>query len=86
MPLALFIALAISGFALCLNALIVSIAGDRRSRRVTYSIIVVVGLDLAVLLILAGPFIGSQRVSNSPLIEVREQIVSGQMSSAVPPN
>ena len=86
MPLALFIALVVSGLALCLNALFVSVAGERRSRMVTYSIIVVVALDLAVLLILAGPFTGSQQVSNSPLIEVREQIITGQMSSEVLPN
>lgn len=86
MPLALFVALVVSGLALCLNALIVSVAGERRSRLVTYSIIVVVALDLAVLLILAGPFTGSQQVSNTPLIEVREQIITGQMSSVVLPN
>ena len=86
MPLALFIALVVSGLALCVNALIVSVGGERRSRRVTYSIIVVVTLDIAVLLILAGPFSGSQRVSNSPLLEVRELIVTGQISSAVPNN
>jgi len=86
MPLALFIALVISGLALCVNALIVSVGGERRSRRVTYSIIVVVALDLAVLLILAGPFTGSQRVANSPLIEVRDLIVTGQVASSAPTN
>ena len=86
MPLALFIALVISGLALCVNALIVSVGGEGRSRRVTYSIIVVVALDIAVLLILAGPFTGSQRVSNSPLVAVRELIETGQVASAAPHN
>lgn len=81
MPLPLFIALVISGFALCVNALVVAMAGDSRSRRVTFSILVVVAIDLAVLLILAGPFTGSQRVSDAPIVEVRELIASGSITA-----
>ena len=84
MPLPLFITLVVSGLALCLNAVIVSIAGDRRTRHVAFSIILVVAIDLAALLILAGPFTGSQRVSSSPLVEVRELIVTGQVTSSSP--
>jgi len=80
MPLALFLALVVAGLALCLNAQIVSLTGDRRSRVVTASIILVVGIDLAVLLILSGPFLGSQRVSAAPLVAVQAEIESGIIS------
>ena len=81
MPLPLFVALVVSGLALCVNSLIVAMAGDSRSRRVTFSILMVVAIDLAVLLILAGPFSGSQRVSNAPLVEVRDLIASGSITA-----
>jgi hypothetical protein len=77
MPLALFFGIFVSGLALCLNAQIVSSSGDNRSRLVTSSIIMVVAIDLAVLLILSGPFLGSQRVSAAPLVAVEAKIESG---------
>lgn len=80
MPLILFVALVVAGLALCLNAQIVSLTGDRRSRIVTASIILIVGIDLAVLLILSGPFLGSQRVSAAPLVAVQAEIESGIIS------
>jgi len=80
MPLALFLAILVTGLALCLNAQIVSSAGDRRSRMVTSSIVVVVSIDLAVLLILSGPFLGSQRVSAAPLRAIQVQLESGVIS------
>jgi hypothetical protein len=77
LPLALFLGIVVSGLALCLNAQIVSSSGDKRSRLVTSSIIVVVAVDLAVLLILSGPFLGSQRVTADPLVAVEAKIESG---------
>jgi hypothetical protein len=47
---------------------------------VTSSIILIVGIDLAVLLILSGPFLGSQRVSAAPLVAVQAEIESGIIS------
>lgn len=78
MPLPLFLALVITGLAVCLNAVAVSLDGDHRSRLVTTSVVVVVAIDLAVLLILSGPFVGSQRVSDAPLVAVQSQLDSGQ--------
>lgn len=80
MPLPLFLAIFLTGIAVCLNALVISIDSDSRARLVSASIVVVVAVDLAVLLILSGPFVGSQRVSNAPLVAVREQIHNGQIT------
>ena len=80
MPTALFLALVLTGLALCLNALTLSGTGTSRARVVSASILVVVAVDLAVLLILAGPFVGSQRVSNDALQAVRTQLVDGDFS------
>jgi hypothetical protein len=80
MPLALFLAIVLTGLAVCLNAQIISSPGDRRSAVVTSTIVLVVAIDLAVLLILSGPFLGSQRVSPAPLQAVQAQIESGSIS------
>ena len=80
MPTALFLALVFTGLALCLNALILSLSGSTRARVVSLSIIAVVAVDLAVLLILAGPFTGSQQVSDDALVSVRSQLVDGYFS------
>lgn len=80
MPLPLFIAIFLTGIAVCLNALVISMDSDSRARLVSASIVVVVAVDLAVLLILSGPFVGSQRVSKAPLVAVSEQIENGEFT------
>ena len=80
MPLPLFLAIFLTGIAVCLNALVISIDSDSRARLVPATIVVVVAVDLAVLLILSGPFVGSQRVSKAPLVAVSEQIENGEFT------
>lgn len=77
LPILLFLALGVSGIALITNAVTLTIRSHARSTVVVASVILLVGVDLAVVLALASPFRGSFVVSSRPLTIVAQQIEDG---------
>lgn len=77
LPTLLLIVFALSGIALTVNAVILTVASRRRAAFVVSSIAVLVSLDLALLLVLAGPFRGTLQTSPKPIQEVVQRIETG---------
>ena len=68
----------IAGLALIGNAIIVTLKNGPRDGIVTIGIVVVVGLDLALILALSGPFNGPFEVGVDPLTGLLQEIRSGE--------
>lgn len=77
LPTLLLIVLALSGIALTVNAVILTVASHRRAAFVVTSIVVLVSLDLALLLVLAAPFRGTLQTSPKALQAVVLRIGTG---------
>jgi hypothetical protein len=77
-PFELFALSVIAGLALIGNAIIVTLKNGPRDGIVTIGIVVVVGLDLALILALSGPFNGPFEVGVDPLTGLLEEIRSGE--------
>lgn len=79
MPLPVFMALAISGLALCVNTVLQTIPNTRRADVVFCAIAAVVGIVISVVLILNGPYRGTLRTSPQVLVDVAVDIRSGDV-------
>lgn len=77
-PFELFALSVIAGLALIANAIIVTLRNGPKDGIVTVGIVVVVGLDLALVLALSGPFNGPFEVGVDPLTGLLEEIRSGR--------
>jgi len=77
LPTLLLIVLALSGIALTVNAVILTVASHRRAAFVVTSIVVLVSLDLALLLVLAAPFRGTVQTSPKAIQAVVVRIETG---------
>lgn len=77
LPTLLLIVLALSGLILTINSVILVIESPGRSSFVVLSVVLLVAFDLALLLVLAGPFRGTLQVSPEPLERVATEINDG---------
>lgn len=77
-PFELFALSVIAGLALIGNAIIVTLRNGPKDGIVTVGIVVVVGLDLALILALSGPFSGPFSVDPEPLTGLLEEIRTGR--------
>ena len=76
MPLPLFLLSVIAGLALIVNAGAVTLRSGRWTTVVSVGIVVIVALDLALILAIAGPFRGPFEASREPIatlyVEMRD--------------
>ena len=77
LPTLLLLVLALSGIALTVNAVILTVASHRRAAYVVASVVVLVSLDLALLLVLAAPFRGTLQTSPKAIQAVVQRIETG---------
>jgi hypothetical protein len=77
LPTSLLLVLALSGIALTINAVILTVASQRRAAYVVSSIVILVSLDLALLVVLAAPFRGTLQSSPEAIQAVVQGIETG---------
>jgi hypothetical protein len=77
-PFELFALSVIAGLALIANAIVVTLRTGPRDGIVTVGIVVVVGLDLALILALSGPFDGPFEVDPEPLTALLDEVRTGR--------
>ena len=77
MPTAIYAVVMLSGLALIVNAVIVAASRPWRVGRIIGILTVVVALDLALVLVISGPFRGSYVASSEPLARVGTQLDAG---------
>jgi len=77
LPTLLLVVLALSGIALTVNAITLTVASHRRAAFVITSVVILVSLDLALLLVLAAPFRGTLQTSSKPITAVAQRIQEG---------
>lgn len=78
LPIALFALSVIAGIALVANALLVSLRAGPRYGLVALGIVLVVALDLAAILAISAPFRGPFQVDILPIVELVDELRSGQ--------
>lgn len=77
MPAAIYGVVVVSGLALVVNTVIVARSRPWRTGRIVGSIALVVTLDLALILLISGPFKGSYVAGSRPLQRVDAQVEQG---------
>ena len=77
-PFELFALSVIAGLALIANSIVVTLRNGPKDGIVTIGIVVVVGLDLALILALSGPFNGPFAVSPEPLNNLLGEVRAGK--------
>lgn len=77
MPAAIYGVVVISGLALIINTVIVASSRSWKSGRIVGSVALIVALDLALALVISGPFEGSYVASPRPLQRVDAQLHDG---------
>jgi hypothetical protein len=78
LPLPLFALSAITGAALIVGAMLVTLRAGPRFAFVAAGIVLVVGLDLAAILAISAPFAGPFPVSTIPIEQLAREIAEGQ--------
>lgn len=77
LPTLLLIVLALSGIALTVNSVVLTVDSHRRAAYVVTSVVILVSLNLALLLVLAAPFRGTLQTSPKAVQEVVQRIETG---------
>jgi branched-chain amino acid transport system substrate-binding protein len=78
LPVALVALSALAGVALVINALVVTLRAGPRYTLVAWGIVVVVALDLAAILAIAGPFRGAFQASKAPIASLAGELRDGR--------
>ncbi len=78
LPVALVALSALAGVALVVNALVVTLRAGPRYTVVAWGIVVVVALDLAAILGIAGPFRGAFQASRDPVASLAQELRDGR--------
>ena len=77
-PVALFVLSLITGVALIVNAILVTLRSGRGFALVAVGIIVIVALDLAAIIGISAPFNGPFQASPDPVVQLAQELRSGQ--------
>ncbi len=78
LPIALLALSALAGVALVVNALVVTLRAGPRYTIVAWGIVVVVALDIAAILAIAGPFRGAFQASKAPIASLAAELRDGR--------
>ena len=78
MPVALFVLSLITGIALIVNAIVVTLRSGRGFALVAAGIIVIVALDLAAIIGISAPFNGPFQASPDPAVQLAAELRNGQ--------
>jgi hypothetical protein len=78
MPVALLVLSLMTGVALIVNAIVVTLRAGRGYALVALGIIVIVALDLAAIIGISAPFNGPFQASPQPAVELANELRDGQ--------